>query len=98
MPMSAYPVLCYAPGCGALALYKVAAKWSDGTTAELKTYNLACAGCLPKLLADARERRAACRLGVGETLESPGVYELARGGRDRALSRRTDLEVEPGAP
>lgn len=96
MPMSAYPVMCYAAGCGAPALYKVAAKWSDGTTAELKTYSLACGGCLPKLLAAARERRAACRLGVGETLESPAVYELARGGRDRALSRRADLEEQPG--
>lgn len=97
MPMSPYPVMCYAAGCGAPALFKVAAKWSDGTTAELKTYSLACDACLPKLFANAVEKRAACRLGVGETLDAPGVYELARGGRDRALSRRSDLEAQLGA-
>ena len=92
MPMSPYPVLCYAPGCTAPALYKIAAKWSDGTTAELKTYSLSCAECLPELLSRAREKRAACRLGIGETLDAPGVYELTRGGRDRGLTRRPDLE------
>ncbi|HEY1186863.1 MAG TPA: hypothetical protein VGE74_04355 [Gemmata sp.] len=96
MPMSPYPVLCYAPGCGAPALYKLAAKWSDGTTAELKTYGLSCAACLPQLFALAHQKRAACRLAVGETLDVPSVYELARGGRDRALTRRPDLGAQLG--
>ncbi|AWM36825.1 hypothetical protein GobsT_53110 [Gemmata obscuriglobus] len=96
MPMSPYPVLCYAPGCHSPALYKIAAKWSDGTTAELKTYGLACAACVPKLLDRAREKRTACRLAVGETLELPGVYDLTRGERDRVLARRPDLEPPPG--
>lgn len=94
MPMSAYPVLCYSPGCAAPALYKIAAKWTDGATTELKTYSLSCAGCLAGLFAVAVEKRAACRLGAGETLDAPGVYELARGGRDRVLTRRPDLEAE----
>lgn len=97
MPMSPYPVLCYAPGCNAPALYKIAAKWSDGATAELKTYGLACATCLPALLAHAREKRAACRLGAGETLDACGVYELTRGERDRGRTRRPDLEAQLGA-
>ena len=94
MPMSAYPVRCYATGCTAPAVYKIAARWSDGTTHELKTYALACPACLPKLFAIAVTKRAACRLAPGESLESPGVYELTRGARDRALTRRPDLEAQ----
>ena len=93
MPMSPYPVLCYSAGCSAPAVYKVAARWSDGTTAELKTYSLACAACLAKLFASAVAKRAACRLAPGESLDSPGVYELTRGG-DRNLVRRPDLEAQ----
>lgn len=95
MPMSPYPVLCYVAGCSAPAAYKVAARWSDGTTHELKTYALACPGCLPALLARARQKRAACRLAAGETLDAPGVYDLARGTRDKQLARRADLEADP---
>jgi hypothetical protein len=97
MPMPPYPVLCYTPRCGAKALFKVAARWSDGTTAELKTYGLSCAACLAGQLARAGANRAACRLAPGETLEAPGVYELARGQRDRKLTRRPDLEAQLGA-
>ncbi len=92
MPMSPYPVLCYSARCGAPAAYKVAARWSDGATAELKTYALSCAACLANQLARAVAARAVCRLAVGETLDAPGVYDLARGARDRTLTRRPDLE------
>ncbi len=94
MPMSPYPVVCYAAGCSAPAVYKVAARWNDGTTHELKTYALACPACLRKLFAAAVAKRAACRLAPGESLEAPGVYELARGSRDRTLTRRPDLESQ----
>ena len=92
MPMPPYPVMCYAPDCPNEAAFKVAARWSDGLTDELKTYYLACPACLPKLYASAVAKRAACRLAAGETLEAPGVYELRRGGRDKQLKRRKDLE------
>src|SRR4051794_24188152 len=92
MPMPPYPVVCYAPGCDAPAAYKIAARWSDGTTHELKTYYLACPGCLGDLFARAKVKRAACRLAAGETLDEPGIYELKRGGRDTTLVRREDLE------
>jgi hypothetical protein len=92
MPMPAYSVLCYAPGCSRPAAYKVAARWSDGVTQELKTYSLACEACLSALYEQAAVKRAACRLAPGETLEEPGIYELTRGGRDKALKRRPDLE------
>lgn len=92
--MSPYPVVCYTPGCHSPAVYKVAARWSDGTTNELKTYALTCADCLAESFAAAVAKRAACRLTAGETLDAPGVYDLARGARDRALTRRPDLEAQ----
>jgi hypothetical protein len=93
MPMPPYPVMCYAPGCPNRAAYKIAARWSDGITHELKTYYLACPECVVRLFAAAVTKRAACRLAPGETLDEPGVYELQRGERDRALKRRKDLET-----
>ena len=90
--MPSYPVLCYTRGCGRPAVYKIAARWSDGVTEELKTYALCCADCLPACLRQSREKQAACRRAPGEILEPPGAYELARGRRDRALERRLDLE------
>ena len=96
MPMPPYPVGCYAPGCTRLAAFKVASRWSDGNTHELKTYSLACAECLAAEFARAIVKRAACRLAPGETLEEPGVYELHRGERDRTLKRRPELEAELG--
>ena len=90
--MPPYPVRCYAPGCSQPAAFKIAARWSDGLTDELKTYSLACPDCVASLFADAVSRRAACRLALGETLDEPGVYEMVRGDRDRALKRRADLE------
>jgi hypothetical protein len=95
MPMPPYPVLCYMPGCPYPAAFKVAARWSDGVTRELKTYSLACPDCLPHLFAHAIVKRSACRLAPGETLEEPGVYELHRGERDKTLRRRADLEQGP---
>ena len=93
MPMPPYPVLCYAPGCRHPAAFKIAARWSDGLTHELKTYSLACPSCLHSLLDVARKKHASCRLAPGETLEEPGVYELHRGERDKTLKRRPDLET-----
>ena len=94
MPMSPYPVICYTPGCGAPAVFKIAARWSDGSTHELKTYALTCPECLAASFAAAVAKRAACRLTIGETLDAPGVYELVRGSRDRSLTRRPDLESQ----
>jgi hypothetical protein len=79
-----------------VAVYKVAARWSDGLTDELKTYSLACHDCLPELFAAAVAKRAVCRLAPGESLDPPGIYELHRGGRDKSLQRREDLEGTAG--
>jgi hypothetical protein len=94
MPMPPYPILCTTRGCGQLAHYKIAARWSDGVTQELKTYALTCAACLAESFHRSRAKQAACRLAPGETLESPGIYEIAHGRRDQQLQRRADLEQE----
>ena len=92
--MPPYPVLCSRPGCDRPAAFKIASCWSDGVTRELKTYALSCSECLPAQLAGARAKKGACRLTAGESLESPGIYEIARGTRDARLCRRDDLEAE----
>jgi hypothetical protein len=90
--MPPYPVRCYRPGCDQLAVYKIAARWSDGVTQELKTYALTCAACLAEWYRRACEKQASCRLAAGEMLERPGIFDLVRGQRDQQLQRRQDLE------
>jgi len=92
MTLRSYPVLCYGPECGQPAVFKIAARWSDGVTQELKTYALTCPACLRDLFRRSCLKQSACRLAPGEILETPGVYELTRGKRDRQLGRREDLE------
>jgi hypothetical protein len=94
MAMPAYPIHCHTPGCPELAVYKIAARWSDGVTQELKTYALTCSGCLAEAFRRSLVKKAACRLAPGEMLETPGIYEMARGQRDSQLRRRDDLEQE----
>jgi hypothetical protein len=91
MPMKPYPILCYSKNCGQLAAYKIASRWSDGITKELKTYSLACEKCLPSLFADALIRHKRCHLSEEETLESPTIFELILGTRDRFLNPRLDV-------
>jgi hypothetical protein len=92
--MPPYPILCYTPGCGQTAVYKIAARWSDGVTQELKTYSLCCAACLPNWFRSGRQKQAVCRLAKGETLEPPGIFTLERGRRDAQIGRRGDLEEQ----
>jgi len=91
--LPAYRVACYAPGCANEAVYKIAARWSDGVTSELKTYFLACESCLPELYRVAKVKKAACRLAAGESLGEPQVFEMNRGRRDRELVRRAEFET-----
>ncbi len=92
MPMPPYPIHCSCPGCGKPALYKIAARWSDGVTQELKTYALTCGDCLLEAFQHSRQKQAACRLAPGETLEQSGIYSLERGRRDTQICRLLDLE------
>jgi hypothetical protein len=87
-----YRLICQRAGCGRPALYKIAARWSDGSTEELKTYALCCEECLPERYRASRQEQGACRTAPGETLETPGIYRLERGRRDCSLERLTELE------
>jgi hypothetical protein len=98
MPMPPYPVRCYRPGCDHLAVYKIAARWSDGVTQELKTYALSCPDCLSEWFRRSCVQQAACRLAPGEKLDRPGIFELAHGRRDQELVRREDLEKQLTVP
>ncbi|HEV3203122.1 MAG TPA: hypothetical protein VGY77_02005 [Gemmataceae bacterium] len=92
MAMASYPVLCHRPECGRPAIYKIAARWSDGVTQELKTYSLCCAECLAECFRESCARQARCRKGKNEILDAPSIFMLERGKRDRILQRLTDLE------
>lgn len=82
-----YEPICSAPGCGCVAVFKIAAVWSDGSFQELKTYGFACAAHRESLCAQAELRRGRLRLADGESVEAIGAYRLERGSRDAALSR-----------
>jgi hypothetical protein len=94
MPMPPYLLVCYTKGCGNPAVYKIAARWSDGITHELKTYALSCDACLPESFRASRQKQAACRLAKNETLESPGIFRMEAGQRDRQLVRLEEKERE----
>jgi len=87
-----YRVIC-GNKCNRDAAFKIAARWSDGVTRELKTYFLACDACVGKLYAKAVVKKTACRLTADESLGDPEVFELTRGHRDHELVRRSELET-----
>jgi len=92
--MPPYPIICYQPDCGQPAVYKIAARWSDGVTEELKTYALSCPACLPTSYRRSLHNQASCRLAPGEILEPPGIFLLERGQRDWQLRRLPELEAK----
>lgn len=89
-----YSVLCTQSGCSHPAQYKIAARWTDGITQELKTYGLACVNCVPVAFRDSLEKQKQCRRASGEILEPPGIYQIERGQRDDQLRRLPELEQE----
>jgi len=98
MPLQNYPIRCYGKGCPHEAIYKIASRWSDGVTGELKTYSLCCNECLSDHFRVSRTKQAACRVATGETLEPPGIYLIHRGAHDYELRRMTDVESQLVSP
>jgi hypothetical protein len=90
--MSPYTIHCYEKSCPNEAAYKIAARWSDGVTGELKTYGLVCAACLPEWFRRSLAKQASCRRAPNEVLETPGIYRLERTKRDAQLLRLPELE------
>jgi hypothetical protein len=85
-------VRCSLPGCEESATYKIAAPWSDGRFAELKTYGHACADHLGPVFRAAEGRRHHHHAAFGETIEEIGIYRYEQGRRDRQLQRLWGLE------
>ncbi len=92
MPPFHYDVLCYEPGCGRPARFKIAARWSDQQVSELKTYGLTCEVCLARWFHRSLAKHQACRLTEGESLERPRIFAWQPGTRDVQLTPLPDLE------
>ena len=85
-------VRCSLPDCREPASYKIAAQWSDGRTAELKTYGFACSDHLGPVFRDAEARHEDYEPGPGESVEEISIYKYENGKRDRQLQRLWGLE------
>ena len=85
-------VKCGVPECAEPAVYKIAAPWTDGRFAELKTYGHSCADHLGEVFRGAEDRRQDYHPSPGETVEEIGIYRYEQGKRDRQLQRLWGLE------
>lgn len=85
-------VPCSFPACTAPSAYKIAARWSDGSFAELKTYGFACSEHIGQVFRDAECRHTDYPRGPGETIEELAIYRYETGKRDRQLQRLWGLE------
>ena len=80
------------PLAGSFRWGRAYAKAPRASSEELKTYALSCPDCLATWFRLSRTKQAACRRAAGEVLDAPGIYDLERGKRDRALHREIELE------
>jgi len=96
MPLADWRIVCYTPGCGRTAEFKIAARWSDGIISELKTYSLSCPDCVAAHFPIAVAKKRECPQAEGEILDDPRVYRLIRGERDRTLQACPELELGAG--
>jgi hypothetical protein len=85
-------VQCTFEGCVAAASYKIAARWSDGGFAELKTYGFACSDHLGPVFQLAEERLNIYKAAPSEVVEELAIYRFESGKRDRQLQRLWGLE------
>ena len=85
-------VRCSLPDCREPASYKIAAQWSDGRVAELKSYGFSCSDHLSTVFREAESRRHDYETTPGETLEEIAIYKFEQGRRDRQLQRLWGLE------
>ena len=95
-------VTCSHPTCSEQAAYKIAARWTDGRLAELKTYGFACSEHLGDIFRESLGRQQHYTPGPGETIEEMAIYRYEPGkSRDRFLQRLWGLKrttVSDGHP
>ena len=85
-------VRCSLPYCHEPAAYKIAAQWSSGSFAELKSYGYACSDHLGPVFREAEQRREDYEPRPGESLEEIAIYKFEQVRRDRQLQRLWGLE------
>ena len=85
-------VACSHSSCPEPAAYKIAARWSDGRLAELKTYGFACSEHLGAIFRQSLERQQDYTPAPGESIEELAIYRYEPGKRDRFLQRLWGLE------
>jgi len=85
-------VRCSHPECREPASYKIAAPWSNGSFAELKTFGFACSNHLGPIFRLAETRLAEYPPSPGETVEEIAIFRYEQGKRDRQLQRLWGLE------
>lgn len=90
--MYKYEVRCSVPDCEERAVYKIAARWSDGRFNELKTYGHACRAHVGDVFRTGELRRAVCPQVAGETVGETAVYKREGGWVERGLVRDQALE------
>ena len=91
-PVTRHAVCCTIEGCSEPASYKIAARWSDGSFAELKTYGFACSEHLGPVFREAERRQQGYRPSPNEPIEELAIYRYEAGKRDRQLQRLWGLE------
>ena len=90
--MSLTHIACKEAGCPEPAIYKIAARWSDGVFNELKSYGFACADHLGSVFRAAEARRSIHHPIPGESLGEIQIFRWEPGKRDSQLVRLTGLE------
>jgi hypothetical protein len=90
--MSKNVVRCCHAECREPAAYKIAARWSDGRSAELKTYGFACSEHVGAVFRDSEQRRREYTPSPGESIEEIAIYRYDPAKRDRLLQRLWGLE------
>jgi hypothetical protein len=85
-------VRCSLAECREPASYKIAAPWSDGSFAELKTYGFACSNHLGYVFRTAEARQSDYPPSPGEAVEEIAIFRYEQGKRDRQLQRLWGLE------
>ena len=86
-------VRCDLIDCGEPASHKVAAYWSDGRFAELKTYGFACPDHVEAVCRKAEVRWLNYDPVPGEVVGGIAIYQYEEGKTDREFARDRDLEV-----
>jgi len=89
---STHVVVCSHALCREPAAYKIAARWSDGRLAELKTYGFACSEHIGAIFREAEKRWLDYKPAAGESIEELAIYRFEPGKRDRLLQRLWGLE------